>query len=156
MPLNIDIGGVKMSSGDYAANELGDALSPYLEAIATEMEQYCKERKTVVFLPLVATSKAFRDILNRHGFRAAEVNGNSADRTEILDAYERGEYNVLCNAMLLTEGWDCPAVDCVVVLRPTKIRSLYQQMVGRGSRLAPEKRICSSWIFVAHGTAQPL
>ena len=59
VPLNIDIGGVKMSSGDYAANELGDALSPYLEAIATEMEQYCKERKTVVFLPLVATRQGF-------------------------------------------------------------------------------------------------
>ena len=159
VPLNIDIGGVKMSSGDYAANELGDALSPYLEAIATEMEQYCKERKTVVFLPLVATSKAFRDILNRHGFRAAEVNGNSADRTEILDAFDRGEYNVLCNAMLLTEGWDCPAVDCVVVLRPTKIRSLYQQMVGRGSRLAPEKKdlllLDFLWLTERHNLCRP-
>lgn len=41
--------------------------------------------------------------------------------------------------MLLTEGWDCPSVDCIVVLRPTKIRSLYQQMVGRGMRLYPGK-----------------
>ena len=40
--------------------------------------------------------------------------------------------------MLLTEGWDCPGVDCVVVLRPTKVRSLYSQMVGRGTRLSPE------------------
>lgn len=40
--------------------------------------------------------------------------------------------------MLLTEGWDCPAVDCVIVLRPTRVRSLYQQMVGRGMRLSPE------------------
>jgi hypothetical protein len=39
--------------------------------------------------------------------------------------------------MLLTEGWDCPSVDCIVVLRPTKIRSLYAQMVGRGTRLNP-------------------
>ena len=41
--------------------------------------------------------------------------------------------------MLLTEGWDCPAVDCIVILRPTKVRSLYQQMVGRGMRLYPGK-----------------
>lgn len=41
--------------------------------------------------------------------------------------------------MLLTEGWDCPDVDCVIVLRPTKVRSLYSQMVGRGTRLAPNK-----------------
>ena len=50
-----------------------------------------------------------------------------------------GCYNVLCNSMLLTEGWDCPTVDCIVVLRPTKIRSLYSQMVGRGTRLSPGK-----------------
>ena len=42
--------------------------------------------------------------------------------------------------MLLTEGWDCPSVDCVVVLRPTKVRSLYSQMVGRGTRLSPGKK----------------
>ena len=45
---------------------------------------------------------------------------------------------MLCNSMLLTEGWDCPSVDCIIVLRPTKIRSLYCQMVGRGTRLSPE------------------
>lgn len=46
---------------------------------------------------------------------------------------------MLCNSMLLTEGWDCPDVDCVIVLRPTKVRGLYCQMVGRGTRLAPGK-----------------
>ena len=46
---------------------------------------------------------------------------------------------MLTNSMLLTEGFDCPAIDCIIVLRPTKIRSLYAQMVGRGTRLHPEK-----------------
>ena len=77
--------------------------------------------------------------MNEQGFKAAEVNGESKDRAEILDAFDRGEYNVLCNSMLLTEGWDCPSVDCIVVLRPTKVRSLYSQMVGRGTRLYPDK-----------------
>jgi hypothetical protein len=103
------------------------------------MTKYCADRKTVVFLPLIKTSQKFRDILESKGFRAAEVNGNSKDRAEILASFEAGQYDVLCNSMLLTEGWDCPAVDCIVVLRPTKIRSLYAQMVGRGTRLFPDK-----------------
>lgn len=139
IPLQVDLTGVGVQSGDFKAGDLGTALDPYLESIAQEMEKYCKDKKTVVFLPLVKTSQKFRDILNEHGFKAAEVNGESQDRAEILEDYASGQYNVLCNSMLLTEGWDCPDVDCIVVLRPTKVRSLYCQMVGRGTRLAPGK-----------------
>lgn len=139
IPLKLDISSVTMSGGDYAVGDLGTALAPYLEQIAAEMAQRCKGRKTVVFLPLIKTSQKFRDLLNSHGFRAAEVNGQSTDRKEVLADFDAGKYNVLCNSMLLTEGWDCPSVDCVVVLRPTKVRSLYSQMVGRGTRLSPGK-----------------
>ena len=139
IPLQLDISGVALSGGDYAVGDLGTALDPYLTQIAAEMAQRCKGRKTVVFLPLIKTSQKFRDLLNAHGFRAAEVNGQSADRKEVLADFDAGKYNVLCNSMLLTEGWDCPSVDCVVVLRPTKVRSLYSQMVGRGTRLSPGK-----------------
>ena len=139
IPLKLDLSAVGIQSGDFKAGDLGSALDPYLESIADEMLIHCSDRKTVVFLPLVATSQKFRDILNAKGFRAAEVNGGSEDRTEVLEDFERGKYNVLCNSMLLTEGWDCPDVDCVVVLRPTKVRSLYCQMVGRGTRLAEGK-----------------
>jgi superfamily II DNA or RNA helicase len=139
LPLQLDLSGVGMQSGDFKSGDIATALDPYLYQIAEEMEKYCKERKTVVFLPLVKTSQKFRDILNEKGFRAAEVNGDSKDRAEVLAAYDRGDYNVLCNSMLLTEGWDCPSVDCIVVLRPTKVRSLYSQMVGRGTRLFPGK-----------------
>ena len=139
VPLQLDLSGVGMSNGDFKVGDLGSALDPYLHQIADEMLQYCKDRKTVVFLPLVATSQKFRDILCAKGFRAAEVNGNSPDRAEILEDFDNGTYNVLCNSMLLTEGWDCPTVDCVIVLRPTKVRSLYSQMVGRGTRLSPGK-----------------
>ena len=139
VPLKMDLTGVGIQSGDFKAGDLGTALDPYLEQIAVEMEKVCRDRKTVVFLPLVKTSQKFRDILNAHGFRAAEVNGESRDRNEILKQFDAGEYNALCNSMLLTEGWDCPSVDCIVVLRPTKVRSLYSQMVGRGTRLSPGK-----------------
>lgn len=135
IPLKLDLSGVKQQAGDFSTKDLGTALDPYLYQIADEMAKHCKNRKSVVFLPLVKTSKKFRDILNKRGFKAAEVNGESKDRAEILEDFENDKYNVLCNSMLLTEGWDCPSVDCIVVLRPTKVRSLYSQMVGRGTRL---------------------
>ena len=139
IPLTLDLSSVSQQAGDFKVSEIGTALDPYLEQIADEMIKQCANRKTVVFLPLVKTSQKFRDILNQKGFKAAEVNGTSEDRAEILEDFDKDRYNVLCNSMLLTEGWDCPTVDCVVVLRPTKVRSLYSQMVGRGTRLAPGK-----------------
>lgn len=139
IPLKLDLSSVGQQSGDYKAGDLGTALDPYLEQIAAEMRRVAHDRKIVVFLPLVKTSQKFTNILNGMGFKAAEVNGESQDRSEILADFDAGKYNVLCNSMLLTEGWDCPTVDCVVVLRPTKVRSLYSQMVGRGTRLSPGK-----------------
>lgn len=139
IPLKLDLSGVGVQSGDFKPGDLDSALDPYLWQIADEMKKYCANRKTVVFLPLIKTSQKFRDILNDSGFRAAEVNGQSDDRAEVLADFDSGKYNVLCNSMLLTEGWDCPSVDCVIVLRPTKVRSLYCQMVGRGTRLCEGK-----------------
>lgn len=139
IPLKLDLSAVGQQAGDFKSSDLGTALDPYLESIADEMWNNAKNRKIVVFLPLVKTSQKFMEILNAKGFRAAEVNGESKDRAEILEDFENDKYNVLCNSMLLTEGWDCPSVDCVVVLRPTKVRSLYSQMVGRGTRLFPGK-----------------
>lgn len=138
VPLKIDISMVGVSAGDFKAGEIGTALDPYLYQIADQMVEYCMDRKTIVFLPLIATSQKFMRILNERGFVAAEVNGSSADRAEILQDFADGKYNVICNSMLLTEGYDCPAVDCIIVLRPTKSRPLYAQMVGRGTRLSPE------------------
>lgn len=139
IPLTMDLTGVGTQGGDFKAGDLGTALDPYLHGIAEEMKTYCADKKTVVFLPLVKTSQKFRDILNQNGFYAAEINGDSKDRAEILQDFENDKYNVLCNSMLLTEGWDCPSVNCIVVLRPTKVRSLYCQMVGRGTRLCEGK-----------------
>jgi superfamily II DNA or RNA helicase len=159
IPLNLDISNVGISSGDFAAGEVGCALEPYLMQIAKEMLRYCKDRKTVVFLPLIATSQKFCQILNDVGLKAAEVNGNSDDRAEVIQDFENGKYDVLCNSMLLTEGWDCPSVDCIVVLRPTKVRSLYQQMVGRGMRLAAGKKnlllLDFLWMTQRHDLCKP-
>lgn len=140
IPLTLDLSDVSIQSGDFKASDIDTALDPYLYQIADEMKNYCTDRKTVVFLPLVKTSQKFRDVLISKGFKAAEVNGSSEDRAEVIKAFDEGEYNVLCNSMLLTEGWDCPSVDCIVCLRPTKSRSLYCQIVGRGTRLCEGKK----------------
>ncbi len=159
IPLELDIADVGISSGDFSAGEIGHALEPYLHQIASEMANYCRGRKTVVFLPLIATSQKFCAMLNDAGLHAAEVNGNSDNRSEVLADFEAGKYDVLCNSMLLTEGWDCPSVDCIVVLRPTKIRSLYQQMVGRGMRLSPGKTelllLDFLWMTERHDLCRP-
>ena len=159
IPLELDISDVSLSKGDYALNEVGDALTPYLNQIALEMVKYCQNRKTVVFLPLVKISQDFCELLNLHGLSAVEVNGNSKDREKILRDFHNGEYQVLCNSMLLTEGWDEPSVDCVVILRPTKVRALYQQMVGRGTRLSPGKKnlllLDFLWMTQKHNLCHP-
>ena len=159
IPLELDIGNVRVSSGDYSAGEIGCALEPYLERIADEMVKYCRGKKTVVFLPLIATSQKFCRMLVQHGLKAAEVNGDSDDRSQILEDFENGRYDILCNSMLLTEGWDCPSVDCIVILRPTKVRGLYQQMVGRGTRLYPGKKdlllLDFLWLTERHDLCRP-
>lgn len=140
IPLSIDLCGVKQSAGDFQAAGLGTALDPYLEQIADNLQTEAADRKTVCFLPLIDTSKKFCEMLQQRGLNAREVNGESKDRADVVKWFKQaGRGAVICNAMLLTEGWDCPSVDCICVLRPTKIRSLYAQMVGRGTRLAPGK-----------------
>ena len=159
IPLKLDIKSVGMSNGDFAVGDIGTSLEPYLNQIAVEMTKYCKDRKTVVFLPLIETSQKFCELLNLHGIRAVEVNGKSQDRTKVIKDFENGEYDVLCNSSLLIEGWDCPAVDCVIVLRPTRVRSLYQQMIGRGTRLYPGKEnlliLDFLWLTERHDLCKP-
>ncbi|MFA7175242.1 MAG: DEAD/DEAH box helicase [Kiritimatiellia bacterium] len=137
IPLQIDIAGIKKTGGDYNAGALGNALDPYLDQIAQEIQERCAGRKTVVFTPLIATSKKLLSLLLERDVKAFEVNGKSKDRAAVIQRFDMMGPGVLLNSMLLTEGWDCPSVDCIIVLRATKVRSLYCQMVGRGTRLSP-------------------
>lgn len=159
IPLELDLTLVRQSAGDYNAGDLGHALEPYLDQIAKEIATVAKDRKTVVFLPLIQTSQKMRDALLSCGISAGEVNGESPDRRDILTAFDRGDFQVLCNSMLLTEGWDCPSVDCIVCLRPTRIRSLYAQIIGRGTRIHPGKSnlllLDFLWLTSRHDLVRP-
>lgn len=139
IPIKIEMDGVATTGGDFQAADVGNALDPYLSCIAREIAERCRDRKTVIFTPLIATSIKLQGYLTAAGITAWEVNGESQDRNEVLDRFDKvGPGVVLLNSMLLTEGWDCPSVDCVSVLRATKVRGLYCQMIGRGTRLSPE------------------
>lgn len=91
---------------------------------------------TVLFAPLVASAQAFADAFNDAGVKAEVVHGAMPreERRAVLARYEAGVTTVLCNAMVLTEGWDSPRTKCVIVARPTKSAPLFVQMVGRGVR----------------------
>lgn len=160
IPIDIDLTKLRTRMGDFEIGGMVAALEPYLDEIAASMVEYCMDRKTIVFLPLVSMAQEFALMLEGHGFDAREVNGQSQDRHETLEWFSRaGKGSVLCNAMLLTEGYDCPDVDCIVCLRPTKVRSLYSQIIGRGTRLAPGKRNCLVldflWLSTQHDLCRP-
>jgi len=159
LPLEIDISGVKISGGDYSAADLGDKLAPYLRGIAKQIRDNADFRKTLVFLPLIATSKAFTDICIEEGLRAGHIDGTSEDRKEKLRQFKDGEFDVLNNAMLLTEGYDEPTIDALLILRPTKSSALFWQMFGRGMRLSPGKEdlllLDPLWLHENHGMIRP-
>jgi len=156
VPLEIDMSDVKISLGDFQVDSVAETLEKYLPQIADAIQEYASDRKTVVFCPLISIAQELSDMIPG----AREVNGGSADRKETLEWFDKaGAGAVLCNAMLLTEGWDCPSCDCVVVLRPTKIRSLYAQMIGRGTRLSPGKEnlliLDFLWLCQKHNLCKP-
>ena len=160
IPLQIDLTAVRVVSGDFSAADLGTALDPYLDQIAAQMGEHCRDRKTLVFTPLVATAQKFAAMLAKAGFNASWVSGDDPDRVRKLADYAAaGPGSVLCNSMLLTEGYDDPATDCIVCLRPTKSRALFAQIVGRGTRLYPGKQdlllLDFLWMTEKHELCRP-
>jgi superfamily II DNA or RNA helicase len=141
LPVDIDLRQVRRTAGDYNAQGVGEALEPHLGAVADSIQREAAGRKTIVFLPLVQIARDFSDLLRARGMDSKAVAGEDrpADRAATLDWFAEPGPKVLCNAMLLTEGFDQPDVDCIVVLRPTQVRALFVQMVGRGTRVHPGK-----------------
>jgi superfamily II DNA or RNA helicase len=159
VPLEIDISRVGMRAGDYSEEEIAVALEPVLQELAGAIKAYAFTRKTLVFLPLVRTADQFASILQNHGLPAESICGESPNRKEILARFDSGDTRFLCNAMLLNEGFDCPCIDCVVCLRPTTIRSLFSQQVGRGTRIHPGKEnlllLDFLWLSREHNLVRP-
>ena len=149
----LDLATIARSRGDYQEGALGEALitSGAAEVVANAYLTHAGTfapapgpapvKQGVLFAPTVASAYAFAEAMNAAGIPAETVEGNisAEDRALIYKRYEAGELKVLCNCMVLTEGWDAPWCEVVVVARPTSSAALYTQMVGRGLRPWPGK-----------------
>lgn len=138
----LDLRGIKLSrisgQADFDVAEVSNRITPYLAGMAKSIALHAKDRKTVCFLPSIETARIMSLMLSHHGLNASFVSGACPDRTEKIAAFhEAGNGSAIANAMLLTEGWDSPEVSCICVLRPTKIRALLSQCIGRGTRTWP-------------------
>jgi superfamily II DNA or RNA helicase len=160
VPVEIDISEVSTRAGDFSDEELAVALEPVLEQVADAIKLYAKGRKTLVFVPLIRIADQFAEILRTKGLAAEMICGVSADRAEKLGRFSQGQTEILVNAMLLSEGYDESSIDCVICLRPTRIRSLYAQMVSRGTRIHPGKEnlllLDFLWISRRHSLVRPV
>jgi superfamily II DNA or RNA helicase len=142
-PWQPDLKGVKVERGDYVENQLAQRMDkPQLVGdIVTNWHRLAERRPTVVFATGVSHSVHLRDEFCRSGVLAEHIDGSTPveERDRILAGFAAGTIEVVCNAMVLTEGWDCPAVSCLVLARPTKSMGLYRQMGGRVLRPSPGK-----------------
>jgi len=142
----LNMADVKVSKGDYEAGSAGFAMEKAgaQHAVVKAWKEHAVGRRTLVFTPTVKMAQLVSDAFEQAGVNAGWVSGETDldDRRRILRAYASGAIDVLANCAVLTEGFDEPRTDCVVVARPTKSRSLYTQMVGRGTRRHPDKTDC--------------
>lgn len=142
----LDLSGVKVRRGDYDAGAAGRALedADAPQMIVAAWMEHALGRRTLVFTPTVATAALVAAQFAAVGVRAGMVHGGTPmdERRQVLQAYARGDLDVLANCAVLTEGYDEPRTDCIVIARPTKSRALYTQMVGRGTRRHPDKADC--------------
>ena len=143
----VDISHVNSTAGDLNQEEVGKAIEDggLLEALPDVITESLDDRNHIlIFLPTVDASIEATRILNEAGITAECVLGITPieERKQTLQDFQNGKIRVLINCMVLTEGFDCPCIDALIVARPTKSGLLIQQMVGRGLRIADGKKDC--------------
>lgn len=148
----LDLGSVaRKAGGDFADGSLSDALEAsgadrviadaYVKHATVTDDKGTRVRQGVVFTPTVKFAHHMAASLEAVGVSAAVVSGETSteDRALIYKRYREGDVRVLCNCMVLTEGWDAPWAEIAVIARPTRSPGLYTQMVGRVLRTHPGK-----------------
>lgn len=142
----LDLRRVRKSGGDYRAADLGRAMqnAGVVRHVVSSYQQHAAGKKTIAFFPTVATSQAAAAAFREAGFRAAHLDGDTpkVERRGILGAFACGHLDVICNVSVLTEGYDEPSIECIILAAPTRSRIKFTQTVGRGTRLYPGKRFC--------------
>jgi ATP-dependent helicase IRC3 len=140
-----DLNKVGITAGDFTASELAQAINtPTRNLIIARALQRWGQVPAVAFCADVQHSLDLAAVLTAEGFKAAAVSGMTPapERDRILTQLAAGDLDVVTNCNVLTEGFDCPALRCLLMARPTKSSALYTQMLGRGTRLHPGKTEC--------------
>ena len=137
-------GKIRIAAGDFVLSDLASALDNSNEKILEVVSREAKGKRCIAFFPTVESAQHFAKEFCKAGFSADIVHGGTKkeDRDRIIGSYRAGLIDILCNCAVLTEGFDAPETDMVIMARPTKSESLYRQCIGRGSRLAPGKTDC--------------
>ena len=142
-PVNPDLKGVRIQAGDYVESQLAARMDcpKLIGDIVAHWHKYGEGRKSVAFAVNVSHSVHLRDEFIRTGVRAEHIDGGTPkpERDATLARLASGEIDLVSNCMVLTEGWDMPAVGCCILARPTKKMGLFRQMIGRVLRPAPGK-----------------
>jgi DNA repair protein RadD len=145
-PTKPDLAGVKVERGDYNETQLAERMDqPQLVGdVVTHYHRLAARRRTIVFACNLAHSVHLAGEFCRSGVVAEHLDGSTptAERDAILRRFGYGITDVVVNVGVLTEGFDCPNVECIVLARPTKSHGLYRQIIGRGLRPAPGKSHC--------------
>lgn len=135
------------STGDFNMGELGEEMGKdvHLESAVKAWEEHASDRRhTVIFAVTIEHALLLRAVFEHHGHACTIVHSKLPHDENManLAAFNEGRVPFIVNVGVLTEGWDCPAADCIVLCRPTKSAALYVQMVGRGLRPAEGKEDC--------------
>lgn len=143
---NVNLDTVKTVAGDFAVGQLSTIVNtPKRNRIVVEgYMKYAEGKKGIAFCADVQHSKDLAAFFNKAGVPAIAVYGDMAieERKQALRDFKDGRVQILTNCNVLTEGFDEPSIEVVLMARPTKSRSMYIQMVGRGTRLFPNKQYC--------------
>lgn len=158
---DLQLDDIKVVRGDLAQEELERALSvdKVLHQISAPLVREAGDRSTIVFTAGVEQAKALAQVMGGYTDRAIEtVDGSTPEevRADVLARFRSGDVQFLLNCAVLTEGFDAPRTACVAMARPTKSRALYQQCLGRGTRIAPGKDGLLVLDFVGNGSRHRL
>ncbi|WP_067936881.1 DEAD/DEAH box helicase [Alicyclobacillus kakegawensis] len=139
----LNLSAIRTVGGDYNAKQLSYVMNVdgALDAVVEAVQTYAPGRKSLVFAVDVKHAKALAERFQAAGMACAAVDGGmpAEERASILEAFAQNRLRILVNCQILTEGYDQPDVDAVVIARPTRSQALYTQMVGRALRLHPRK-----------------
>jgi superfamily II DNA or RNA helicase len=157
--VKIDLREVSKVAGDFHHGQLAEVIGRELKKAADAILEHVRDRRTLVFLPSIALAELFADLCRKRGIPSDFVSGNCIDRNEKVERFLTGETRLLTNCVLLSEGFDCPPCDSVVLLRPTQSEGLFRQMIGRGTTVHPGKShlliLDFLWLSKQHNLVSP-